>query len=64
MDRLDALAGQLSQITMYDIKSYYNQVSFAREKADKNEADPSLDEGKKCCIERQRDGGQGTRSDE
>ena len=28
MDRLDALAGQLSQITFYDIKSYYNQVSF------------------------------------
>ncbi|KAF7974754.1 hypothetical protein HWV62_11341 [Athelia sp. TMB] len=26
MDRLDSLASQLSQITMYDIKSYYNQA--------------------------------------
>jgi epsin len=26
MDRLESLAGQLSQITMYDIKSYYNQA--------------------------------------
>jgi hypothetical protein len=26
MDRLESLGTQLSQITMYDIKSYYNQV--------------------------------------
>lgn len=26
MDRLGELGSQLSQLTMYDIKSYYNQV--------------------------------------
>ncbi len=26
MDRIESLAGQLSQITMYDVKSMYNQV--------------------------------------
>lgn len=26
MDRIEALGNQLSQITMYDIKSMYNQV--------------------------------------
>lgn len=27
MDKLESLTSQLSQITMYDIKSMYNQVS-------------------------------------
>lgn len=26
MDRLESLGSQISQLTMYDIKSYYNQV--------------------------------------
>jgi len=29
MDRLESLGSQLSQITMYDIKTMYNQVRFA-----------------------------------
>lgn len=63
MDRLESLAGQLSQVTMYDLKSYYNQVSLEREKENMNETDRSGDEGKKCRIEHQRDGGQSSRGD-
>ena len=28
MDKLESLGQQLSQVTMYDIKSYYNQVRY------------------------------------
>ena len=30
MDALEKLGNQLSQVTMYDIKSYYNQVRVGR----------------------------------
>ena len=30
MDALEKLGNQLSQVTMYDIKSYYNQVRVSR----------------------------------
>ena len=55
MDRLESLGNTISQITLYDIKSMYNQVQktlrFRRIFVED-------DAGQKCCAQRQRNGGQ------
>lgn len=55
MDRLESLGNTISQITLYDIKSMYNQVRkilrFRRIFVED-------DAGQKCCAQRQRNGGQ------
>ena len=57
MDRLEALGNSLSQMTIYDIKSYYNQVcgeSFVQRFID-NRADTD-NAGQEHGHERFRDG--------
>ena len=58
MDRLEALGNSLSQITLYDIKSVYNQV---RKTPPFNRTVIEDDEGQKCCTQRQRNGGKSSR---
>ena len=53
MDRLEALGNTLSQVTLYDIKSMYNQV---RETLRSNRTPAQDDTGQKRCSQRQRDG--------
>lgn len=50
MDRLEALGNTLSQITLYDIKSVYNQV---RKTFHFNRVFIEGDAGKKCCAQRE-----------
>ena len=59
MDRLEALGNTLSQITLYDIKSVYNQV---RKSLPSNRALVEDDTGQKCCAQRERNGGESSRS--
>ena len=42
MDKIEALGGALSQITMYDIKSYYNQVRFDFSPVVRSQADSAF----------------------
>lgn len=61
MDRIESLTNTLSNITLYDIKSMYNQVRVFSSKAT-----PQLTffPGKECCAEYQRNGSKGSRSDQ
>jgi hypothetical protein len=61
MDRLEALGSALSQVTMYDIKSMYNQVR-PRPAPRAHAADKCA--GEEHGHERRRDGGQGDGGDE
>ena len=54
MDRLGALGNTLSQITLYDIKSVYNQVQKILRF---NRIFVQYAAGQKCCAQRQRNGG-------
>lgn len=65
MDRLEALGSQLSQITMYDIKSMYNQVGcFARPDAPNHSHLSAVCTGQEYDAERDRDGRKGVGGDE
>jgi len=67
MDRLESLGNQLSQITMYDIKSMYNQVRLRpRTCACRAVADARLSahEGEEHGAEPERDGDEGAGGDE
>ena len=54
MDRLESLGNALSQITMYDIKSMYNQVRKDRYAPVRDHSCPLP--GEECGVQCQRDG--------
>ena len=61
MDRLESIGNTLSQITLYDIKSVYNQV---RKTYHFNRIFAEGDTGQKCRIQRQRNGGESPGGDQ
>jgi hypothetical protein len=58
MDKLESLSSTLSNLTMYDIKSMYNQV-LPITTLPESELLTWTMTGKECRPERQRDGGKG-----
>lgn len=74
MDRIESLGNTISNLTLYDIKSMYTQVRLVFARTFRPGYLSGLGGavysfiwiemliGKECCVQCQRDGGQGARS--